>query len=125
MREGDTAQREEQVVDQAEDRRQAKCPVPKAEPEVEQDGRPACQDGVHRTELGILGKLAIEDLQPLRLRTSRGFLLCSLKNRLELGAVNGLAQRQPHLFITAVFLFPDTIEDRLRLQACQTLSLEL
>ncbi len=118
MRESNAAQREKQVVDQAENRRQTECPVPEAEPQVEQNGRPARQDGVHRTQLGILGQLAVEDLQPLRLRAGLRFLLCPLENRLELGALHRFAQLEPHLFITAVFLVTDTIQRRLRLQCC-------
>ena len=68
MADGDDAEREEQVVDQAEHRGQAERPVAEAEPEVEQDGDPARQDGVQGAAAGLGGELAVEVLQPLRLR---------------------------------------------------------
>ena len=62
------AQREEQVVDQAEHGRQPERPVAEAEPEIKEDGAPTREDGVQGPVLRFPGELTVEILQPLRLR---------------------------------------------------------
>ena len=68
MADGDHAEGEEQVVNQAQHRGRAERPVAEAEPQVEQDGPPAQQDGVQGPQLRLRRQLAVEVLQPLRLR---------------------------------------------------------
>ena len=75
MAEADHAEGEEQVMDQAQHRRQPERPVAEAEPEVEQDGRPACQNRVQGTQLGLGGQLAVKRLQTLRLWPGRQLVL--------------------------------------------------
>ena len=75
MADGDDAQSEEQVVDQAEDRGQAEGPVAEAEPQVQQDRGPASDDGVQGAPLRLGRQLAVEVLQPFRLRAVLELLL--------------------------------------------------
>ena len=86
MADGDGAQREEQVVDQADDGGQAEGPVAEAEPQVEQDGAPAGDDGGQGPLLRFGGQLAVEGLQSVRLRIvlelRSGFLSAPLAGQL-------------------------------------------
>ena len=68
MADRNDAEREEQVVDQAQHRRQAERPAAEPEPQVQQDRRPARHDRLHGPEPRVGGELAVEVLQAVGLR---------------------------------------------------------
>src|SRR5207302_5953246 len=82
--------------------------APETEPEIEKDGSPARHNRGHGAGLGIRRELAIEVLQPVRLRSFGEFSLSDSESLFQFRAVHGFGQIKAHFLVAPLLILAFT-----------------